>query len=85
MKNIKNLHLILSAIIVSAVGIFYASLPLKNSLEFIKIDLITNDLNNVFKAVTGLYLSLSTHLVLNFIFMYDRVFGCYFVYFYTNR
>lgn len=56
---LKNLHLIISVLIVVPVAFVYGIIPDKALPVFLDFKVETTDLNNVFRAIMGLYLAFS--------------------------
>ena len=56
---LKNLHLIISVFIVVPVAFVYGIIPDKALPVFLDFKVETTDLNNVFRAIMGLYLAFS--------------------------
>ena len=61
---LKNLHLIVSSLIVIPVAFAYGIIPEKVLPVFLDFKVETTDLNNVFRAIMGLYLSFSVLWIL---------------------
>lgn len=61
---LKNLHLIVSALIVIPVAFAYGIIPEKILPVFLDFKVETTDLNNVFRAIMGLYLAFSVLWIL---------------------
>lgn len=61
---LKNLHLIVSALIVIPVAFAYGIIPEKVLPVFLDFKVETTDLNNVFRAIMGLYLAFSVLWIL---------------------
>ena len=59
--KVKNLHLGLSSLTVMGVGLTYGINPNKFLPLFFDFKVESTDLNNVFRAIMGLYLSLSVY------------------------
>ncbi len=85
----KNLHLIISVLIVIPAALFYGLFPNETLPVLFDFEVQSTDLKNVFRAILGLYLAFSALWVLgilksdfwkmatlsNFIFMIGLVFG----------
>lgn len=85
----KNLHLIISVLIVIPTALFYGLFPNKTLPILFDFEVQSTDLKNVFRAILGLYLAFSTLWLIgilktyfwkiatlsNFIFMIGLVFG----------
>lgn len=85
----KNLHLILSVLIVIPASLFYGLFPDEALPVLFDFEVQTTDLKNVFRAILGLYLAFSTVWILgifqvsfwkiatvsNVVFMFGLVFG----------
>ena len=85
----KNLHLIISVLIVIPAALFYGLFPNETLPILFDFEVQSTDLKNVFRAILGLYLAFSALWVLgilksdfwkmatlsNFIFMIGLVFG----------
>lgn len=85
----KNLHLIISVLIVISAALFYGLFPNVTLPVLFDFEVQSTDLKNVFRAILGLYLAFSALWVLgilksdfwkmatlsNFIFMIGLVFG----------
>lgn len=85
----KNLHLILSVLIVIPAALFYGLFPDEALPVLFDFEVQTTDLKNVFRAILGLYLAFSTVWILgifqvsfwkiatvsNVVFMFGLVFG----------
>jgi len=85
----KNLHLIISVLIVIPAALFYGLFPNKTLPVLFDFEVQSTDLKNVFRAILGLYLAFSALWVLgilksdfwkmatlsNFIFMIGLVSG----------
>jgi len=71
---LKNLHLIVSALIVIPVAFAYGIIPEKVLPVFLDFKVETTDLNNVFRAIMGLYLSFSVLWILG-IFKFNYWYG----------
>jgi len=61
---LKNLHLIISTLIVVPVAFTYGILPNKILPLFLDFKVETKDLHNVFRAIMGLYLAFSVFWIL---------------------
>jgi len=61
---LKNLHLIISVLIVVPVAFVYGIIPDKALPVFLDFKVETTDLNNVFRAIMGLYLAFSVLWIL---------------------
>ena len=61
---LKNLHLIISSLIVIPVAFGYGIMPEKVLPVFLDFKVETTDLNNVFRAIMGLYLAFSVLWIL---------------------
>ena len=61
---LKNLHLIISTLIVVPVAFTYGILPNKILQLFLDFKVETKDLHNVFRAIMGLYLAFSVFWIL---------------------
>ena len=61
---LKNLHLIISSLIVVPVAFTYGILPNKILPLFLDFKVETKDLHNVFRAIMGLYLAFSVFWIL---------------------
>jgi hypothetical protein len=61
---LKNLHLIISTLIVVPVAFTYGILPNKILPVFLDFKVETTDLHNVFRAIMGLYLAFSVFWIL---------------------
>lgn len=61
---LKNLHLIISTLIVVPVAFTYGILPNKILPLFLDLKVETKDLHNVFRAIMGLYLAFSVFWIL---------------------
>jgi hypothetical protein len=59
MKSNKNLHLILSVIIIVPIALVYGTSPQKILPQLFDISVTGKDLPNVFRAIMGLYLAMS--------------------------
>lgn len=62
--KIKNFHLGVSTIIVIVVGLTYGIYPNKILPKFFDFKVESIDLNNVFRAIMGLYLGLSIYWII---------------------
>ncbi len=85
----KNLHLIISVLIVIPAALFYGLIPNETLPVLFDFEVQSTDLKNVFRAILGLYLAFSTFWIMgilkpdfwkmatlsNFIFMIGLVFG----------
>ncbi|MEX0273592.1 MAG: DUF4345 domain-containing protein, partial [Flavobacteriaceae bacterium] len=67
MPKAKNLHLLLSAVIVIPVACAYGLFPDKVLPHFFDFELKTTDLKNVFRAIMGLYLGISSLWILGMV------------------
>jgi hypothetical protein len=61
--NKKNLHLIFSALAVIIIGLTYGLAPNMILPIFFDFNVETTDLNNVFRAIMGLYLALGAYWI----------------------
>ena len=61
---LKNLHLIISSLIVIPVAFGYGIMPEKVLPVFLDFKVETKDLHNVFRAIMGLYLAFSVFWIL---------------------
>ena len=61
---LKNLHLIISTLIVVPVAFTYGILPNKILPLFLDFKVETKDLHNIFRAIMGLYLAFSVFWIL---------------------
>jgi hypothetical protein len=61
--KIKNLHLFLTSITVIGVGLSYGISPNKILPVFFNFKVVSTDLNNVFRAIIGLYLGLAIYWI----------------------
>ena len=61
---LKNLHLIISTLIVVPVAFTYGILPNKILPLFLDFKVETKDLHNVFRAIMGLYLAFSVFWII---------------------
>lgn len=85
----KNLHLIISVLIVIPAALFYGLFPNETLPVLFDFEVQSTDLKNVFRAILGLYLAFSTFWIMgilkpdfwkmatlsNFIFMIGLVSG----------
>jgi hypothetical protein len=58
MKSTKNLHLILSVIIIIPIALVYGLLPEKILPHLFDFAVTGTDLSNIFRAIMGLYLAM---------------------------
>ena len=86
---LKNLHLIISVLIVIPAALFYGLFPKETATILFDFEVQSTDLKNVFRAILGLYLAFSTFWIMgilkpdfwkmatlsNFIFMIGLVAG----------
>ncbi|WP_396182364.1 DUF4345 domain-containing protein [Flavobacterium sp.] len=86
---LKNLHLIISVLIVIPAALFYGLFPNETAPILFDFEVQSTDLKNVFRAILGLYLAFSTFWIMgilkpdfwkmatlsNFIFMIGLVAG----------
>jgi hypothetical protein len=86
---LKNLHLIISVLIVIPAALFYGLFPNETATILFDFEVQSTDLKNVFRAILGLYLAFSTFWIMgilkpdfwkmatlsNFIFMIGLVAG----------
>ena len=62
--NFKNLHLILSSIIIIPVGLYYGFFINFIFTDWVDIRVVTTDVETIFKATMGIYLAFASLFIL---------------------
>ena len=62
--NFKNLHLILSSIIIIPVGLYYGFFINFIFTDWVDIRVVTTDVETIFKAIMGLYLAFASLFII---------------------
>lgn len=65
--NLKNIHLLLSAVIIIIAGLVYGVSPDKTLPGLFDFRVETTDLKNVFRAIMGLYLGMAAIWIIGII------------------